>query len=148
VSENEVDLNALFEGEVDAAKAEKDAKELLDEAGFYVSEPEMTVQVVADENDGRIKINLSGKANHGKTGNGAFIRAYLSPEVRYKENGKTPDFRYGRWLEAIKAYKDTFGEAPTKQGQVVEFLQKHPCGFVLRRTDDGTMVVKVQAVKQ
>jgi hypothetical protein len=48
----------------------------------------------------------------------------------------------------VKAYRDTFGEAPTKNGQVVEYLQKHPVAYTVRRTDDGIMVVRIGAVKQ
>lgn len=153
-----VDLQSLYSKAIDHQKSQKDTVALLDEPGTYHSVPEMSITVKSNES-GRITVAVAGKGISPKTGGTAYIRAYLSPDAVYKDDGKTPDFKYARWLEAVSAYRGTFGSLPDSEGLVVEYLQKYAAAFTIKRIgvptkdnpepdgEPGTMVTRIGAVK-
>lgn len=137
MEEPDITMDDFFNREVNAEIHTAATAQRLPESGTYVSEPDpdsgMTVDLSRRDEDGRRIVVVRGSMLHRKTQKRAYIRARMSPDVVYKDDGDTFDFLYQVWDSAVAAYSATFGEMPASEGHVIEYLAKFPAAYVGRR---------------
>ena len=126
-------MDDFFASEVAAADVAQAQAELLPASGTWLSAPDpehgMTVSLVRND-AGRRMVSVSGLMTHKKSGAKSFIRARMSPDVRFKEDGVTHDWNFAVWSTAVAAYTNAFGEAPKSDGHVIEYMQRYPAQYV------------------
>ena len=126
-------MDDFFASEVAAADVAQAQAELLPLAGTWLSAPDPERGMTMDYGrnaEGRRMVSVSGLMTHKKTGTKAFIRARMSPDVRFKDDGVTHDWNFAVWSTAVAAYTAAFGEAPKSDGHVIEYMQRYPAQYV------------------
>ena len=157
-NEQPVDIDTLFNQEVNAAEADAAISSLLPPKGNYQTNPdEFPLQAYAnsfEEKDGsgvRRMITLIGQVFATIEGveYKTRLRLKLSPDARkaqeYVDDQPTgelsdkDDAATKRWNEALKLYKDKCKELPKKESNVIEFLQSNPFRVYGYHGRDGEM---------
>ena len=149
----DVPLEKLSEKALDPKQSpESQHQALYIPTGTYITVPPMDTRGRVTK-AGRTVINVFGTwMGHGgkatEYGEAKNQRFMISPEEVLKD-GK-PDFLWGNYIKAKKAFKDHFGEWPDKGKeafQVAEYLRTVPVLVDTRAGDDGPFVVNIRSSK-
>lgn len=159
--EDGVDLENLWEDQVNDQEVKKMESELLLPAGTYLTVPGAFKKkdFIDEENGNRRIASFFGSIimtdpETGKEVKGA--RGYrISPDRRNKiveEDGKQvdtgkPDFKSALYVQAVKAYTVAYGEAPNKVVDVFTYLTEFPHRVrVIKTKDNSNLIVAISAV--
>jgi hypothetical protein len=148
---HEVPLESLAEKKEDPKQSEAQYKALFVPEGGYLTVVPQDVRARVNEK-GLTNVSFFG-AWMGLDGKAALAgeqqgqRFMVSPDQTTKEDGKL-GFLFARYVEAKKAYKDTFGEWPENAHQVIDYLRTYPVKLRVRMGNDGPLVVGITAYKQ
>jgi hypothetical protein len=133
----------IFDTPVDHKEAKEAAKSLGLPAGSYRTEPVLAVRGWTND-DGRRMVSFFGAISLGGEVKGK-IGFRCSPDLREKENANgelKPDWHYQKYLDCLRAFKETTGQDAVKATEIVDFIANYP--VVLRVTqseDDGSNFV-------
>ena len=170
--DEQVDMESLFNKELDEAKLAEEQQSLLPPKGNYTTNPDdyplnVFYNVFKEKVDGaetgeeRRMITFTGRVTTISEGKevSAPLRLRMSPDHRLKmlyENDEPtgefdtkPDSAYTTWLEATKLYKEKVKESPKTEQNVIEFLKSVPFRVYGYHGRNGEMGFKnITAVKR
>lgn len=148
-------LDQLHSESLDHESDKQAAKDLLVPEGSYISQPEVKITVVEDEEspsaDGKPRkvALLSGRMTNRESGADERLSFRLSWQRRDdpRKEGK-PDSAHKRYLEAKKVFKDVNGEEPKTVGELLSYLANYPFGVRMGQfeNDEGETISFVARV--
>ena len=149
----EVPEKDIFDTAIDNKRAGEEEKKLLPPQGWYTTEVgSVTVRAYKDEkHDGRRVASFFGTLINNKDSEITTKQGFrLSPDyVESERNPGQADWNHAMFLKARRAFIESTGTEPEKDGDVIRFMAEYPVQVRLSHTKDAeVMVVAFRAVKE